>query len=152
MSALAAIALAGLLLNAPVALAGDGVEFINTGKVLTADLPFSDAVRVGNTLYLSGQVGVMPGKMELVSGGMAAESRQALKNIRTVLKDNNYAMSDVVKCTVMLADMSQWGAFNEVYKSFFARPYPARSAFGASGLALGAQVEIECIAARAGHD
>ncbi len=152
MRALAAIALAGLLLNAPVALAGDGVEFINTGKVLTADLPFSDAVRVGNTLYLSGQVGVMPGKMELVSGGMAAESRQALKNIRTVLKANNYAMSDVVKCTVMLADMSQWGAFNEVYKSFFTRPYPARSAFGASGLALGAQVEIECIAARAGHD
>ncbi len=152
MRALAAIALAGLLLNAPVALAGDGVEFINTGKVLTADLPFSDAVRVGNTLYLSGQVGVMPGKMELVSGGMAAESRQALKNIRTVLKANNYAMSDVVKCTVMLADMSQWGAFNEVYTSFFTRPYPARSAFGASGLALGAQVEIECIAARAGHD
>ncbi len=152
MKIFAAVVLAGLLLNAPVALAGDGVEFINTGKVLTADLPFSDAVQVGNTLYLSGQVGVMPGKMELVSGGMAAESRQALKNIRTVLKANNYAMSDVVKCTVMLADMSQWGAFNEVYKSFFARPYPARSAFGTSGLALGAQVEIECIAARAGHD
>ncbi len=152
MKIFAVVVLAGLVLSGPVARAGDAVEFLNSSEALPAGLPFSDAVRVGNTLYLSGQVGVMPGKMELVSGGMAAESRQALGNIRTVLEANNYAMSDVVKCTVMLADMSQWGAFNEVYKSFFTRPYPARSAFGASGLALGAQVEIECIAARAGHD
>lgn len=144
------ITLVTLVLSAQVARAGGDVEFLNTGKVLPTGLPFSDAVRVDNTLYLSGQVGVMPGKMELVSGGMAAESRQALGNIRTVLEANDYSMKDVVKCTVMLADMSQWGAFNEVYKTFFTAPYPARSAFGASGLALGAQVEIECIAAKEG--
>jgi reactive intermediate/imine deaminase len=140
------LALASSLLNA-----GDDVEFITGGGILPEGLPFSDAVRVGNTLYLSGQVGVVPGKMKLVGGGIAAESRQALENIRTVLEANGYALGDVVKCTVMLADMSEWGDFNEVYKTVFKPPYPARSAFGASGLALGAAVEVECIAARSGE-
>lgn len=151
MKSLKAIGLTLLLLASAGARAGDGPEFIDTGKVLPAGLPFSDAVRVGNTLYLSGQVGVVPGKMQLVAGGMAAESRQALDNIRAVLEASGFTLSDVVKCTVMLADMSQWGTFNEVYKTVFEPPYPARSAFGASGLALGAQVEIECIAARDGQ-
>jgi len=123
-------------------------EFGGSSGVLPPGLPFSEAVQVDNTLYLSGQMGVLPGSLELAPGGLAAESRQALENIRTILTSRGYTLRDVVKCTVMLADMSQWAAFNEVYRTFFQAPYPARSAFGASGLALGGQVEIECIAVK----
>jgi 2-iminobutanoate/2-iminopropanoate deaminase len=125
----------------------DFIEFLNSGKVLPANLPFSEAVRVGKTLYLSGQIGNVPGTLKLVPGGIGAESRQTLGNIRRSLEAHGYSMRDVVKCTVMLADISEWGAFNEVYKTFFTSPYPARSAFGAAGLAAGARVEVECIAA-----
>lgn len=121
-------------------------EFLNSGKVLPATLPFSEGVRVGNTLYLSGQIGVQPGTLTLVPGGMVAEARQTMENIRTTLTAHGYSMSDVVKCTVMLADMADWPAFNAVYQTFFQPPYPARSALGANGLALGARVEVECLA------
>ena len=70
-----------------------------------------------------------------------------MQNIATMLEANGYSMSDVVKCTVMLEDISEWGTFNEVYQTFFEAPYPARSAFGADGLAVGARVEVECFAA-----
>jgi 2-iminobutanoate/2-iminopropanoate deaminase len=123
------------------------IEYLNSGKVVPATLPFSEAVRVGDVLYLSGQVGIKPGTMQLVAGGVREEARQALENIRTSLVANGYTLGDVVKCTVMLADISEWAAFNEVYKTFFSAPYPARSALGANGLALGARVEVECIAA-----
>lgn len=125
----------------------DDVVFLNSGKVAPSTLPFSEAVRVGNTYYLSGQVGIVPGSMTLVQGGMAAEARQTMDNIRTSLEAHGLTMANVVKCTVMLADMSEWGAFNEIYKTYFTPPYPARSALGANGLALGARVEVECIAA-----
>jgi 2-iminobutanoate/2-iminopropanoate deaminase len=128
----------------------DGVEFLNSGKVMPADLPFSEAVRVGDTLYLSGQIGLVPGTMKLAPGGIREEARQAMENIRTTLEAHGYALSDIVKCTVMLADMSEWAAFNEVYRAFFTGRYPARSAVGVNGLALGARVEVECIAAVAG--
>jgi reactive intermediate/imine deaminase len=124
------------------------VEFLNSGKVVPSSLPFSEAVRVGDTLYLSGQIGIRPGTLQLVPGGIKEEGRQALENIRLSLEANGYSTRDVVKCTVMLADIFEWAAFNEVYKAFFSPPYPARSAFGASGLAMGARVEVECIAAR----
>jgi 2-iminobutanoate/2-iminopropanoate deaminase len=124
------------------------VEFLNSGRVLPKDLPFSEAVRVGNTLYLSGQIGVQPGTSKLVSGGIKAEARQTMENIRTTLTTHGYSMTDLVKCTVMLADMAEWGAFNEIYRTYFAERYPARSAFGSTGLAFGARVEVECIAAR----
>jgi 2-iminobutanoate/2-iminopropanoate deaminase len=126
------------------------VEFLNSGKVVPKNLPFSEAVRAGDTLYLSGQVGIKPGTLELVPGGIEAEARQALENIRTTLEAHGYAMRDIVKCTVMLADIAEWATFNEVYKVFFSPPYPARSALGANGLAIGARVEVECIAARPG--
>jgi reactive intermediate/imine deaminase len=124
------------------------VEFLNSGKVLPTNLPFSEAVRVGNTLYLSGQLGVVPGTMKLVGGGIKEETRQTLENIQTTLATHGLSMTDVVKCTVMMADISEWSTFNEVYKSFFTAHYPARSAFGVNGLALGARVEVECIAVR----
>jgi 2-iminobutanoate/2-iminopropanoate deaminase len=130
------------------ALSAQAAEFLNSGKVLPTNLPFSEAVKVGNTLYLSGQIGLIPGSMKLAPGGMKEEARQTIENIRTTLTAHGYAMKDVVKCTVMLADIGEWAAFNEVYKTFFAPPYPARSALGANGLALGARVEVECIAAK----
>ncbi len=138
-----------LLASASTFAAEPRIEHLDSGKVLPkGELPFSEAVRVGDMLYLSGQIGVKPGTLELVEGGMAAEAKQALANIRTTLEAHGWAMSDVVKCTVMLADMKEWPAFNEVYKTAFTPPYPARSALGANGLALGARVEVECIAAR----
>ena len=124
------------------------VEFLNSGKVLPATLPFSEAVRVGDMLYLSGQIGISPGTMKVVEGGIKEETRQAMQNIHNSLAAHGYALDDLVKCSAMLADMSEWPAFNDVYKTFFKAHYPARSAFGANGLALGARVEIECVAAK----
>ena len=109
-------------------------------------LPFSEAVRVGNMLYLSGQLGT-DSTGRLVPGGIRAETRQALMNIESALERQGFTLDQVVKCTVMLADISEWGAMNEVYLTFFRSHRPARSAFGANGLALGARLELECMAA-----
>lgn len=108
-------------------------------------LPFSEAVRVGPMLYLSGQMGV-DANAQLVPGGIEAETRQIFANVRAVLERHGSSMDKVVKCLVMLADMAEWPAMNKVYLEFFSAPLPARSAFGASGLALGGRVEIEVIA------
>ena len=124
------------------------IEFLNSGKIVPTTLPFSEAVRVGDTLYLSGQIGIKPGTLDLAPGGIEGEARQTLDNIRTTLEAHGYSLRDVVKCTVMLADIAEWAAFNEVYRSYFSPPYPARSALGTNGLALGARVEVECIAVR----
>lgn len=134
--------------SVPAIAQGPGIEFLNSGRVLPKTLPFSEAVRVGDTLYLSGQIGIVPGGMKLVPGGIKAETQQTMDNIRTSLEAHGYGLADLVKCTVMLADMSEWGAFNEVYRSYFTGQFPARSALGVNGLALGARVEVECIAAR----
>jgi len=139
--------LLGLGASASASAAKTDVEYLNSGKVLPATLPFSEAVRVGNTLYLSGQLGIVPGSMKVIPGGIKEETKQAMQNIKTSLEAHGYAMGNLVKCSAMLADMADWPAFNEVYKTFFSEHYPARSAFGVGGLALGARVEIECIAA-----
>jgi 2-iminobutanoate/2-iminopropanoate deaminase len=110
-----------------------------------ARLPFSAAVRVGSMLYLSGQIGTDTA-LKLVPGGIGPETRQTMENIRAVLRQSGATLDDVIRCTVMMADMSEWGAMNQVYAGFFPRHLPARSAFGATGLALGARVEIECVA------
>jgi len=107
--------------------------------------PFSPAVRVGNLLFLSGQIGTTSAGT-LIPGGIEAETRQTLENIRDLLQRTGSSMDRVVKCTVMLADMREWDAMNTVYTSFFPRQKPARSSFGATGLALSARVEIECVA------
>ena len=137
-----AAAVAGCASHAP------RVTHLNSGKVLPTGLPFSEGVRVGDTVYLSGQIGNVPGPgpIKLAPGGMAAEAKQTMDNIKTSLQAHGLSMADVVKCTVMLADMKEWGAFNEVYKTYFSGNFPARSAFGANGLAFDARVEVECIA------
>jgi len=143
----------GLLIGlaGTMAMAGEPakVEFLNSGKVYPAGVPLAEAVRVGDTLYLSGQIGIQPGTLKLVPGGIGAEARQAMSNIKTSLEAHGYSMNDVVKCTVMLADIAKWGEFNEVYKTFFSDHFPARSAMGVNGLAIGAQVEVECMAHKA---
>ena len=109
-------------------------------------LPFSPAVRVGTMLYLAGQVGTdQDGR--LVAGGIREETRQTMTNIRQVLERNGSSLDRVVKCLVMLADIREWGAMSEEYVKFFPIHRPARSAFAGTGLALGARVEIECMAA-----
>lgn len=108
---------------------------------------FTPAVRVGNLIFLSGAVGVKPGTLELVEGGIAAETRQTLENLRTVLQAAGADLKDAVKCTVFLADIADYAAMNQVYAEFFPENPPARSTVAGSGLALGARVEIECIAA-----
>ena len=123
------------------------MKFINSPAARALKLPFSQAVQVGEVLYLSGQIGNLPGTLKLAPGGLAAETRQTMENIGAMLKENGLSFADVFKVTVMLADMSQWTDFNKVYITYFdPGRLPARSAFGANGLALGAQVELECMA------
>lgn len=110
-----------------------------------AGLPFSEAVEVGDLLFLSGQIGT-DGHDKLVAGGIGPETRQTLANIRAVLERHSSSLDRIVKVTVMLADIGEWAAMNKEYVAVFGKHLPARSAFGTSGLALGARVEIECIA------
>lgn len=121
------------------------VEYLNP-EGLEEPGPFSDAVRVGNLLFLSGKIGILPGTRTLAEGGIEGESRQTLENIKATLERWDSSLERVVKCTVMIDDIAEWGAFNEVYVEYFPGDKPARSAFGADGLALGAAVEVECIA------
>lgn len=109
----------------------------------TSTFPFSDAVRVGDVLILSGKIGT-DASGALVAGGIQAETRQTMENIKAVLERNGSSMDRVIKCTVMLADIAEWAAMNEVYVTYFPTHKPARSAFGASGLALDARLEMEC--------
>jgi 2-iminobutanoate/2-iminopropanoate deaminase len=108
-------------------------------------LPFSPAIRAGGMIYLSGQIGNLPGTREMPEGA-AAQTRQAMENIKTVLEAAGASLYDVVKCTVFLDNMDDYGPMNEVYASYWEGAPPARSAFGADGLALGALLEIECLA------
>ncbi len=109
--------------------------------------PFTPAVQVGDMLYLAGQIGTSASAQGgVVAGGIQAETRQTMENIKEVLEKSGSSMEHVVKCTVFMADMKEWDAMNEVYTTFFPNNKPARSALGANGLALNARVEIECIA------
>ena len=142
------VVLAMLLSAAASAQAGDPpkVEYLSDPDSAESSLPFSEAVRVGDLLFLSGKIGVVPGSLELVPGGIQAETRQTLENIKATLEKYGSSLAQVVKCTVFLADMSEWASMNEVYVEFFPVNPPARSALGSNGLALGARTEIECIA------
>ena len=132
-----------LVLAGPALSQVDDVEYFSAAGPGGRVLPFSDAVRVGNLLFLSGKLGTTADG--LAPGGIAGETRQALENIKASLERHGSSMDRVVKCTVFLADMAEWGQMNEVYVTFFGGNLPARSALGTSGLALGGRVEIECI-------
>ena len=121
-------------------------EFLQPPGVDASEWPFSDAVRVGEMLYLSGKIGNLPGTRELAPGGIQGETRQAMDNIKAALERYGSSLDSVVKCTVFMADIAEWEAMNQVYVTYFPKHRPARSALGASGLALGARVEIECFA------
>ena len=111
-----------------------------------APLPFSESVRIGDTLFISGQIGNLPGTLTLAPGGIAPETRQALDNIKAIVERRGGSMKRVVKCTVFLTDIKEWPEFNEVYREYFKLNPPARSALAASGLAFNARTEIDCIA------
>ena len=136
--------IAGLLVSTAVLAGGTKVEHYSTNPEM--ELPFSDAVRVGHMLYLSGKIGNIPGTPNLAEGGIQGETRQTLENIKASLEKHGSSLGEVVKCTVFLADIKEWGAMNEEYKTYFPVNPPARSALGSSGLALDARVEIECLA------
>ena len=108
--------------------------------------PFSHAVRGGEAIYLSGQVGHDPATGRLVEGGVAAQAEQALRNLSAVLEAAGRTLDDVVRVGVYLADMGDFAAMNEVYARAFEAPYPARTTIGVAALPLGAAVEMDCIA------
>ena len=123
------------------------VDYLTSEETRSLNLPFSDAVRVNDLLILSGQIGNLPGTTQLAPGGIKAEARQALENVKRILETNGSSMDKVVKCTVMMADIAEWADFNEVYVSYFPGNKPARSAFESSGLAYDGRLELECWAA-----
>ncbi|MGY8920130.1 MAG: RidA family protein [Flavobacteriales bacterium] len=120
------------------------VEFYSSEESIKADYPFSDAVKIDDFIILSGVVGNIPGNESVVEGGIQAETKQALENIKKILEYYDLTMDNIVKCTCMIDDISEWGEMNKVYKTYFTKNRPARSAFGADGLALGAKLELEC--------
>ncbi|MEO7324399.1 MAG: Rid family hydrolase [Dokdonella sp.] len=111
--------------------------------------PFSEAVRVGDMLYLSGEIGIDKGK--LVEGGIAAETKQVMDNIGANLARHGSSFDRVIQCTVALADIKDWPAFNEIYRGYFTKHFPARMAYATGGLALGARVEVQCNATTAAN-
>jgi 2-iminobutanoate/2-iminopropanoate deaminase len=128
----------------PAILAAQTPQFLTSNAKSIA--PFSPAVKVGNMLFLAGQLGTDTNN-KLAEGGIGPETKQALTNIKNLLEANGSDMEHVVKCTVFLADIKEWPAMNDVYRTMFtAGKFPARSAFGTTGLANNARTEIECLA------
>jgi len=142
---LLALALLGISAMANASDTKSGVQRIGEPTLNGTRLPFSTAVRAGDTVYLSGALGITPdGKL---ADGLDAQARLAMDNLGAALRSAGLGWGDVAKCTVMLDDMADWPAFNKVYVTYFPDgKYPARSAFGTDGLALGALLEVECIA------
>ncbi len=124
---------------------GSEIEYLHMPGNEGSGAPFSSAVRVDNTLYLSGVIGVVPGTLRVPESGIEEEARLAMEEIKTTLETFGSSMDRVVKCTVFLADESNREAFNEIYMSYFDN-LPARSGVSVKGLALGARAEVECIA------
>ena len=145
MSARAALAVLAACLGG-VPLAAQERTVVETA-IIPAGLPFSAAVRIGDLVFLSGQIGNVPGTRQLADTGIAGQTRQTFENIKTVLAAAGTSLGRVVKCTVFLVDMRDYAGMNAVYAEYFPKDPPARSTVAGSGLALGARVEIECIAA-----
>ncbi len=121
---------------------------ISTAMAPAAIGPYSQAIEAGNTLYISGQLPIDPATGNFAEGGISELTRQALTNMQHILEEAGMTMQNVVKTTVLLADIQDFAAMNEVYATFFTAPFPARSAFACKDLPKGARVEIECIAVR----
>ena len=121
------------------------IEHFSSEETIKQDFPFSDAVRVDNTISISGMIGE-DNNGNLVEGGIVPEAHTVMKTMGNILAHFNLGYDDVVKCLVMIDDISEWSMFNSVYVQYFDKPYPARSAFGADGLAGNASFELECIA------
>ena len=137
-----------LAVAVPAEAGDDGPQYYVAPDMKAQGFPFSTAVRHGQTLYLAGVIGTKPGKPEVVDGGIEAETRRAMELIGETLEAHGLGYTNLVKCTVFLADMAEWPTFNQVYRGYFGGgPFPARSAFGVNGLALNARMEIECLAA-----
>lgn len=124
------------------------LELLGSAQTKALGLPFSEAVAVGDLLFVSGQIGSKPDELKLVEGGVQAETRQAMQNIIAILERNGSSVDKIAKCTIYLSDMDQWGEMNIAYLEALGTHRPARSALGSSGLALGGSVEIECIGVR----
>ena len=122
-------------------------EVISTPKAPAAIGPYSQAIKVGNLVYTSGQIPIDPATGSFVEGGIKEQTRQSLLNVKAVLKAAGLTMSNVVKTTVFMADMNDFADMNAIYAEFFAKPYPARSAVAVKTLPKGALVEIEVVAA-----
>jgi reactive intermediate/imine deaminase len=145
MKVIAAIATGNLIMSTPVDAAPSrpAIEHFGRPALNGQRLPFSDAVRVGDILYLSGQIGI--GADGKLAAGIDAQTKQAMDNVGAVLKRAGLGYDALFHCTAFLADMKDWPTFNKIYLTYFPdSPLPARSAFGANGLALGALLEIEC--------
>jgi len=136
------------IVAATVSACGGETRHYDRDPSLPDNLPFSSAVVVGNTIYLSGEIGRKPGGTSIVEGGVGAETRQIFENYKATLARVGADLSDIVKCTVFLDDMSKFADMNAAYAEFFPGDKPARSTLGADGLAVGASLEIECIAVK----
>ena len=121
---------------------------IHTENAPAAIGPYSQAIQAGNTVYVSGQLPIDPATGALAGEDIAAQTRQSLTNIRSILAGAGYSMTDVVKTTVLLADIADFAAMNAVYAEFFTAPFPARAAFQVAALPKNALVEIECVAVK----
>ena len=121
---------------------------LSTKNAPAAIGPYSQGIEAGGMVFVSGQLPINPATGEFAEGGIQAEARQSLTNIKNILAEAGMDMGNVVKVTVLLADISNFAAVNEVYAEFFQAPYPARSAFAVAALPKGANIEIEAIAAK----
>ena len=124
------------------------MKYISTDLAPAAIGPYSQAVKAGNTVYVSGQLPIDPATGEFAGADIASQTRQSLTNMKAILEANGMTMADVVKTTVLLADIAEFAAMNAVYAEFFAEPYPARAAYQVANLPKGAKVEIEAIAVK----
>jgi 2-iminobutanoate/2-iminopropanoate deaminase len=123
-------------------------RIINTSNAPAAIGPYSQAIEVNGTLYISGQIPINPGEGKIVATEITGQTEQVFANINAILKEAGYTFDDVVKSTVFLSDIADFAGMNDVYKTYYQTECPARSAFAVKALPLGALVEIETIAAK----
>lgn len=124
-------------------------KVIATKNAPAAIGPYNQAIQVGNMLFASGQLGLVPETGEFAEGGIQAQTEQAFRNVKAILAEAGYTMADVVKTTVFMADMGDFAAMNEIYASHFEGDFPARSAVAVKTLPKNALVEVEVVAVKA---